>query len=448
MKQICVVGVGYVGLVTAACFADLGNRVIALDISEEKINGLKNGEMPIYEPGLKELVDRNVEAGRLSFTTSYKKSMDGTEYVFIAVGTPSGVDGEADLRHVASAAKTIAREMQSPLIIINKSTVPVGTGDWVADIVKEHQPEPIDFSVVSCPEFLREGAAISDFMNPHRTVLGSLDREAAEKVAQLHLPLRAPIVITDLRTAEMIKYASNAFLATKISFINEIANICEELGADVKEVAVGMGYDKRIGSLFLDAGLGYGGSCFPKDVKALSYMAAEKGRHPQLLHAVMEINDDRRPMAVNRITEMLGGVKGKRIGLLGLSFKPNTDDMREAPSIDVANSLLAAGATVRAFDPVAMEVARSILPEVEMFPDVYSMADKCDALMVMTDWNEFKHLDLNRICGLLKQPVLFDGRNIYDPETMSKLGFHYRGLGRGYDGRKAKRQQRVELAPA
>jgi UDPglucose 6-dehydrogenase len=397
---------------------------------------------------LKELVERNVEARRLSFTTSYAKGLDGTEFVFIAVGTPSGVDGEADLRYVASAAETIAREMQAPLIIINKSTVPVGTGDWVADIVRDNQPKPVDFSVVSCPEFLREGAAISDFMNPHRTVLGSLDREAAEKVAQLHLPLRAPIVITDLRTAEMIKYASNAFLATKISFINEIANICEELGADVKEVAVGMGYDKRIGPLFLDAGLGYGGSCFPKDVKALSFMAAEKGRHPQLLHAVMEINDDRRPMAVNRIMEMLGSLKGKRIGLLGLSFKPNTDDMRDAPSIDIANSLRVAGASVRAFDPVAMEVARSILPEVEMFPDVYSMADGCDALMVVTDWNEFKHLDLQQIRGLLKQPIIFDGRNIYDPETMNELGFHYRGLGRGYDGRKAKRQENVELAPA
>jgi len=292
MKQICVVGVGYVGLVSAACFADLGNRVIALDIVEEKIEGLKRGEMPIYEPGLKELVERNVDAGRLSFTSSYAEGLDGTEFAFIAVGTPSGVDGEADLRYVATASETIAREMRAPLIIVNKSTVPVGTGDWVADIVLHHQTESIPFSVVSCPEFLREGAAISDFMNPHRTVLGSLDLEAAEKVAHLHLPLRAPIVITDLRTAEMIKYASNAFLATKISFINEIANVCEALGADVKEVAVGMGYDQRIGQLFLDAGLGYGGSCFPKDVKALAYMAAEKGRHPQLLNAVMEINND------------------------------------------------------------------------------------------------------------------------------------------------------------
>ncbi len=441
MREICVIGVGYVGLVTAACFADLGNRVVALDIAEEKIAGLKRGEMPIYEPGLKELVERNVNAGRLSFTTSYDEALQDAEFVFIAVGTPESVDGEADLRYVAEAAKSIARAMRHPLIIVNKSTVPVGTGDWVADIVRRHQPQPIPFSVVSCPEFLREGSAISDFMQPYRTVLGSLDPEAAEKVAQLHLPLRAPIMITDLRTAEMIKYASNAFLATKISFINEIANICEALGADVKEVAVGMGYDKRIGPLFLEAGLGYGGSCFPKDVKALAYMASEKGRHPQLLHAVMEINADRRRMAVERLREMLGSLEGKVIGLLGLSFKPNTDDMREAPSIDIANALLAAGSTVRAYDPVAMANARAILPQVEMFPDVYSMAEGCDALIVVTDWNEFKQLDLAAVRDRMRQAVLLDGRNIYDPEAMRRLGFKYRGFGRGYDGTKIEDSQ-------
>jgi UDPglucose 6-dehydrogenase len=434
MKQICVIGVGYVGLVTAACFADLGNRVVALDIAAEKIDGLKRGEMPIYEPGLKELVDRNAQAGRLSFTTSYDEALKGTEFVFIAVGTPSGVDGEADLRYVADVAKVVAEKMREPLIIINKSTVPVGTGDWVADIVRDHQPVPIPFSVVSCPEFLREGSAIGDFMQPHRTVLGSLDLEAAEKVARLHLPLRAPIMLTDLRTAEMIKYASNAFLATKISFINEIANVCEALGADVKEVAVGMGYDRRIGPMFLDAGLGYGGSCFPKDVKALAYMAAEKGRHPQLLYAVMEINDDRRPMAVNRIKEMLGELDGKTIGLLGLSFKPNTDDMRDAPSIDIAKALLAAGALVRAYDPAAMEVACPLLPDVVFCSEPYSMSDGCDALMVITEWNEFKNLDLARLHSLMRQPVIFDGRNIYDPGIMRQLGFRYRGLGRGYNG--------------
>ncbi|MGE5221184.1 MAG: UDP-glucose dehydrogenase family protein [Omnitrophica WOR_2 bacterium] len=432
MKQICVVGVGYVGLVTAAIFADLGNRVIGLDVNEEKIQGLKAGVMPIYEPGLEEIVTRNMRAGRLSFTTSYPEALDGTEFVFIGVGTPSGVDGEADLRYVAVAARSIAENMKSSLIIINKSTVPVGTGDWVADIVRRHQPSPIPFSVVSCPEFLREGSAIADCLQPHRTVLGSLDREAAEKVAQLHLPLRAPIMITDLRTAEMIKYASNAFLATKISFINEIANICEALGADVKEVAVGMGYDKRIGPQFLDAGLGYGGSCFPKDVKALAYMAAEKGRHPQLLHAVMEINNDRRPMLVSRLREMLGEIQGCTIGLLGLSFKPNTDDMRDAPSIDIAHMLISYGASVRAYDPVAMDAAKSFLPEVDMLSDPYSMAEGCDALVILTEWNEFKQLDLERIKSLMKQPIILDGRNIYDPQWMDSIGFQYRGLGRGY----------------
>ena len=435
MKQICVVGVGYVGLVTGACFADLGNRVIALDVNEERIVNLKKGIMPIYEPGLEELVERNVKAGRLSFTTSYKEAVEGTEFAFIAVGTPSGVNGEADLQYVAAAAKSIAETMTGPLIIINKSTVPVGTGDWVADIVKDAQPKPTDFWVVSCPEFLREGSAIGDFMSPHRTVLGSLHREAAEKVAQLHLPLRAPIVITDLRTAEMIKYASNAFLATKISFINEVANICEALGADVKEVAAGMGYDKRIGPMFLDAGLGWGGSCFPKDVLALAYMAEEKGLDPKILNTIMGVNYERRKEAVAHVDTMTSGVKGKTIGLLGLAFKPNTDDMRDAPAIDIAQELTAAGAHVRGYDPVAMDVARSILPAVDMFNDPYSMAEGCDALMVITEWNEFKQLDLDKIKGLLKSPVIFDGRNIYDPAMMKKLGFKYRGMGRGFNGK-------------
>ncbi len=433
MKQICVIGVGYVGLVTGTCFADLGNRVIALDVNEQRIENLKKGIMPIYEPGLEELVKRNMQAGRLSFTTSYKEALKGTEFAFIAVGTPSGVNGEADLQYVAAAARSVAEAMEAPLIIINKSTVPVGTGDWVADIVKKSQSKPIPFSVVSCPEFLREGSAISDFMNPHRTVLGSLDREAAEKVAQLHLPLRAPIMITDLRTAEMIKYASNAFLATKISFINEIAAICEALGADVKEVATGMGLDKRIGPMFLDAGLGWGGSCFPKDVLALAYMADEKGVEPHILNAVSKVNYNQRHLVRKNLDEMLGTVKGKTIGLLGLAFKPNTDDMRDAPSIDIAQELTAAGASVRGYDPVAMEVARTILPAVEMFDDPYTLAKGCDALVIVTEWNEFKQLDLERIKGLLKSPVVYDGRNIYDPAIMRSMGFNYRGVGRGYD---------------
>jgi UDPglucose 6-dehydrogenase len=431
MKQICVVGVGYVGLVTAACFADLGNRVVALDVNEERIENLKKGIMPIYEPGLDELVKRNVRAGRISFTTSYKEALKVAEYAFIAVGTPSGVNGEADLQYVAASAKSIAQNMTAPMIIINKSTVPIGTGDWVADIVKGAQSKAIVFSVVSCPEFLREGSAIGDFMNPHRTVIGSLDKDAANKVAQLHLPLRAPIVITDLRTAEMIKYASNAFLATKISFINELADLCERVGADVKEVAAGMGYDARIGHHFLDAGLGWGGSCFPKDVQALAFMAKEKGLNPRILDMTMQVNYDRRKEAVDQVQQMVGGsLKGKTIGLLGLAFKPNTDDMRDAPSIDIAESLNKLGAKVRGYDPVAMGVARPILPAVEMFDEPYEMAKDCDALMVITEWNEFKQLDLEKVKGLLRTPVIYDGRNIYDPRIMKDMGFTYRAVGR------------------
>jgi len=435
MKNITVVGVGYVGMVSGTCFADLGNRVTCLDINEQRIENLNKGIMPIYEPGLEELVERNLKAGRLRFTTSYQEALQGAEFVFIAVGTPSGVDGEADLRYVRMAAESIADVMEHPLIIINKSTVPVGTGDWVTEIIKRRRPDVPPFAVVSCPEFLREGSAISDFMTPDRIVLGSTDKEAAEKVAQLHLPLRTTIMITDLRTAEMIKYASNAFLAAKISFINEMANICEALGADVKEVAYGMGLDKRIGRYFMDAGLGWGGSCFPKDVKALAYMAETEGRHPHLLHAVMDINTDQRKAAIRKLKELLGSnLKGKTIGLLGLAFKPNTDDMRDAPSIDIAHYLMTEGAKVRAYDPVAMDNALRLMPEVEMAEDAYMLAEGADALVLVTEWNEFRNLDLARIKGLMKQPVLVDGRNIYDPTICRNLGFAYRGVGRGYDG--------------
>jgi UDPglucose 6-dehydrogenase len=436
MKQITVIGVGYVGLVTAACFADLGNRVIAIDVNEQRIENLKKGIMPIYEPGLEELVARNVRAGRLSFTTSYREGLQGSQFVFIAVGTPSADNGEADLQYVAAAARAIAENMTAPLIIINKSTVPIGTGDLVADMVRSAQPKPISFSVVSCPEFLREGTAIADFMNPHRTIIGSLDPAAAEQVAQLHLPLRAPIIITDLRTAEMIKYASNAFLATKISFINEIADICEALGADVKEVAAGMGYDKRIGPAMLDAGIGWGGSCFPKDIKALIYMAEQHGVTPHILNSVTRVNYDRRKSVVERLSKMINGLQGKTIGLLGLAFKENTDDMRDAPSITVAHELLAAGASVRAYDPVAREVAQPLLPQVQMFDDPYEMAQGCDAVMIITPWNEFKQLDLEKMKGLLKSPVIFDARNIYNPAEMKALGFKYRSIGRGFNGGK------------
>ena len=433
MKNIAVVGAGYVGLVTGACFADLGNQVSVLDINEERIANLNQGVMPIYEPGLEEMVRRNHSAGRLSFTADYREALQGAEFAFIAVGTPEGVDGEADLQYVSAAAKSIARAMTAPLIVVNKSTVPVGTGDWVADIIRASQPDPIPFSVVSCPEFLREGSAVTDFMNPHRTVLGSLDREASEKVARLHLPLRAPIVITDLRTAEMIKYASNAFLATRISFMNEIASICEAVGADVKEVAAGMGYDTRIGRQFLEAGLGYGGSCFPKDVKALAHMAEEMGRHPRLLQSVMDINVEARRRLVAKVRDLLGTLDGATVGLLGLAFKENTDDMREAPSVEVAGYLQAEGARVKGYDPVAMIGAGRLMPDVQLAEDPYELAEGCDALVVCTPWNEFKQLDLLRLKGAMKQPVIVDGRNIYDAAALRQLGFKYLGVGRGYN---------------
>jgi UDPglucose 6-dehydrogenase len=433
MRNITVIGVGYVGLVTGTCFADLGNAVCCLDVDAAKIKTLQEGGLPIYEPGLEEMVRRNMHAGRLSFTTDYAEALSKAEYVFIAVGTPEGVDGEADLKYVRSAAEMVAQVAEHPLIIVNKSTVPVGTGDWVADIIRANQPQPVEFAVVSNPEFLREGSAILDFINPDRVVLGSLNREAADRVAQLYLSLRAPIIVTDLRTAEMIKYASNAFLATRISFINEIANICEQLGADVKEVAVGMGYDKRIGHYFLDAGIGYGGSCFPKDVKALAHMASIHGTHPQLLKAVMDINQYQRRQTILKLREVLGSkLRGRTIGLLGLAFKPNTDDIRDSPAAEIARLLLHEGALVKGYDPVAMTGLGKLLPDMQLAEDAYDLADGCEALVVCTEWNEFKHLDMTRIRDLMRQPFLVDGRNLYDPARLQELGFLYRGVGRGY----------------
>jgi UDPglucose 6-dehydrogenase len=436
MKEICVIGVGYVGLVTGTCLADLGNHVVCLNRNEEKSENLRKGILPIYEPGLEEIVRRNLDAGRLTFTTSYDEAMKDAAFVFIAVGTPSGDSGEADLAHVEAAVTDVARRIHDPLIIINKSTVPIGTGDWVADIVSDHMPDPdTSFSVVSNPEFLREGSAVYDWVNPDRVVLGSTNREAAERVAELYYPLHAETIITDLRTAEMIKYASNAFLATKISFINEMANICERLGADVKEVARGMGTDHRISPHFLGAGIGWGGSCFPKDVKALAHMASTHGTHPQMLRAVMEINYDQRKRFVTKLRDVLGGLRGKRVGILGLSFKPNTDDMRDAPSVEIANLLRYEGAELQAYDPVAMENARRVLGNAVTYcDDPYEVADGADALLLVSEWNEFKQLDMERVKALMRQPILLDGRNIYDPKRMRGLGFTYRGMGRGYNG--------------
>jgi UDPglucose 6-dehydrogenase len=436
MREICVIGVGYVGLVTGACLADLGNHVVCLNRNREKSDNLKKGILPIYEPGLEEIVRRNNEAGRLHFTTSYDEAMKDAGFVYISVGTPSGDSGEADLAHVEAAATDVARRIHQPLVIINKSTVPIGTGDWVAGIVREHMPDPeVDFWVVSNPEFLREGSAVYDWMNPDRVVLGSTSREAAQRVAELYYPLHAETIIADLRTAEMIKYASNAFLATKISFINEMANICEVLGADVKEVARGMGTDHRISPHFLGAGIGWGGSCFPKDVKALAHMAATHGTHPQMLRAVMDINYDQRKRFVTKLRHLLGGLRGKTVGVLGLSFKPNTDDMRDAPSVEIINLLLYEGAHIQAYDPVATENARRLLGDsITYCQDPYQVAEEADALLLVSEWNEFKQLNMERIGQLMRQPVLLDGRNIYDPVRMRELGFSYRGMGRGYNG--------------
>lgn len=431
MRYICIIGTGYVGLVTGACFADLGNQVVCVDIDEDKIAKLNRNVMPIFEPGLEEIVRRNRLVGRLTFTTSYEEGLKDVEFVFIAVNTPEGMEGEADLRHVRSAAKGIASVLDHDVVVANKSTVPIGTGDLVANIIERHKRPDIKAAVVSNPEFLREGSAVRDCQKPDRVVLGSDDPQAAEKVARLYLALRCPIMITDLRTAEMIKYASNAFLATRISFINEIASMCDQMGADVKEVAEGMGYDRRIGHAFLEAGLGWGGSCFPKDVNALAYMASTHGTHPQLLRAVIDINRFQRQRAIHQLREWLGGLDERQVGLLGLSFKPNTDDMRSAPSIELAHLFHNEGAHVKAYDPAAMENARRLLPEVKLCADPYQVAEGCDALIVVTEWDEFRNLDKERLLAAMRQPYLIDGRNIYDAEEMTKLGFVYWGLGRG-----------------
>jgi UDPglucose 6-dehydrogenase len=432
LSNITVIGAGYVGLVTGVCFADLGNQVVCLDIDRARIEALNAGRVPIFEPGLEEMLRRNVEQGRLRFTTDYDDACRGTEFVFVAVNTPSGADGEADLAQVKSAAESMARALHGSVVVVNKSTMPIGTGDWVTGVLDRYGAADLDAKVVSNPEFLREGNAIADFQHPDRVVLGATDRAAAERVAELYRPL-APgeVLITDLRTAEMIKYASNAFLATKISFINEIASICDRLGADVRVVSRGMGLDKRIGTAFLEAGLGYGGSCFPKDVKALAYMAEVQGCHPQLLRAVMDINRDARRGVILRLRDALGSLEDRTIGLLGLSFKPNTDDLRESPALDIIRWLQLEGAAVRAYDPQAMDRARTIMRGVAFCHDAYDAADGADGLVLVTDWNVFKQLDMARIQRSMRNPLLIDGRNIYDPARMRKLGFDYHGIGRG-----------------
>ena len=430
MSKVAVIGAGYVGLTTAACLADLGNVVAVVDVDEKKIAQLLSNQVPFFEPGLGEMVERNANAGRLRFTTSYADAVPGAEYAIIAVSTPEGEGGEADLSYVEAAATSIAGAMDGPLVVVNKSTVPPLTGDMVSRVLKKRNTQHQTW-VVSNPEFLREGSAIQDFMHPDRVVVGSHDREAADLVAKLYAPLNAPILVTpNIYTAEMVKYASNAFLATRISFINEIARISERVGADAKLVAEGMGLDKRIGPAYLDAGIGYGGSCFPKDVAALAAVAERFDYHPELLHAVMDINRDQRMLVIDKLRECLEELTGRVVGLLGLAFKPNTDDMREAPSVDIAKVLLAAGADVRAYDPAAIERSRTLVPDVEYLRNAYDVAEGADALVLVTEWNEFRQLDLPRVRKLMRRPVIVDGRNIYDPAAMREMGFTYRGIGR------------------
>ncbi|MGH7401018.1 MAG: UDP-glucose dehydrogenase family protein [Candidatus Rokuibacteriota bacterium] len=429
--NICVVGTGYVGLVTGAVFADLGNDVVCVDNDQKKIEALRAGQMPIYEPGLEEMVIRNKDDGRLSFTTDLPGTVRQSDVIFIAVGTPPKETGETDLSHVEAVATQIGHSMDRYKVVVNKSTVPVGTGEFVREVITRHQPRPIDFDVVSNPEFLREGSAIEDTLRPDRIVIGAPNQQVAMTLVELYAPLERPMIITDLPSAEVIKYASNAFLAAKISFINAIANICENAGADVSQVMKGMGLDSRIGMQFLQAGLGYGGSCFPKDVDSLIHTASRFGYDFKLLRSVVEINRERAAHLVDMMRKAMGGIEDKTVAVLGLAFKPNTDDMREAKSLEVVRLLHAAGAQVRAYDPVAMDNAKVLMPEgVTFCESAYEAAAGADGVALLTEWNEFKYLNLDRLRGLLRRRLIFDARNLYEPERMRRLGFEYYSIGR------------------
>ena len=429
--NICVVGTGYVGLVTGAVFADLGNDVVCVDNDRAKVEALNAGRMPIYEPGLEEMVARNAGDRRLAFTTDLVAGVRHGDVIFIAVGTPPKDSGETDLSHVESVAAEIGRSMDRYKVVVNKSTVPVGTGELVREVITRHQPHPVEFDVVSNPEFLREGSAIEDTLRPDRIVIGAHTQQVAMTLVELYAPIERPMIITDLPSAEVIKYASNAFLAAKISFINAIANICEAAGADVTQVMKGMGLDPRIGGAFLQAGLGYGGSCFPKDVDSLIHTAGRLGYDFKLLRSIVEINRERATHLVETIAKALGPLDDKTIAVLGLAFKPNTDDMREAKSVEVVQLLHSAGARIRAYDPAAMDNAKPLLPPSVTFSDSpYEAAAGAHAVVLVTEWNEFKYLNLERLRGLLKRPVIFDGRNLWEPERMRRLGFEYHSVGR------------------
>jgi UDPglucose 6-dehydrogenase len=430
--HIAVIGTGYVGLVTGACFAEFGVDVTCVDIDSEKIARLASGEMPIYEPGLDQLVTKNMQSGRLQFTTDVKQAVEEALVIFLAVGTPPKSDGSPDLSYVEAAADSVAEYMNGYKVIVTKSTVPIGTGEHLRRRIREKNPR-LNFGIVSNPEFLREGAAINDFMRPDRVVIGSRDEEAIAIMRDLYRPLyliEAPFVLTSLEAAELTKYAANAFLATKISFINEIAGLCESIGCDVHDVAKAIGMDRRIGSKFLHPGPGFGGSCFPKDTQALASVAREFGRDSLIVDAVIKVNRLQREAMLPKIEKLVGSLEGKTIAVLGLAFKPETNDIRESPSIEIIEGLLKSGATVRAYDPVAMLEAAEILPTVSYADDEYSAVTNADALVFVTEWNQFRALDMRRIRDLMRSPRIADLRNIYEPTDMRELGFEYVGVGR------------------
>ena len=431
--RIAVVGTGYVGLVTGTCFADFGVSVTCVDVDAQKISVLQNGKVPIFEPGLEEMVRRNMAEGRLSFSTDLKSAVEKSQVVFIAVGTPQRDDGSADLSFVREVARGIGSAMNDYKVVVTKSTVPMGTGAMIREIMQKEVPRSVEFSVASNPEFLREGSAIEDFIRPNRVVIGADDPKAIAILKELYNPLyliETPFLITNVVSAEMIKYASNAFLATKISFINEIALLCEKVGADVHEVARGMGLDHRIGRLFLHPGPGYGGSCFPKDTLAVLTVGRNHQLEMKVIAAVVEVNDAQIGRMVEKIRGLSEGLQGKRIGVLGLSFKPNTSDTRESPAIRIIQELQKEGARIRAFDPVAIHEARQVLQDVEYGSDEYDTATGCDALVLATEWNQFRNLDLPRIKSIMRQPVMIDLRNVYEPEDLRRQGFRYAAVGR------------------
>ncbi|HDL64677.1 MAG TPA: UDP-glucose/GDP-mannose dehydrogenase family protein [Proteobacteria bacterium] len=428
--RVCIIGTGYVGLVTGGTLAELGNNVICVDNNEEKVAMLNRDEIPIYEPGLKEIVRSAREAGRIKFITSIRDGVRASDIIFIAVSTPPKPDGSADLSMVAAVAKEVAENLNGYKVVVDKSTVPVKTGEKVAETIARYSQGDGEFDVVSNPEFLREGSAIYDTFHPDRIVIGTSSRRAADMLIELYKPLDAPVIVTDINSAEIIKHAANSFLATKISFANALVHICEASGANVEEVTKGVGLDNRVGSRFLNAGVGYGGSCFPKDVSAFIAIADELGYDFKLLKEVENINEFQSEYFFNKIKETLWILEDKTIAILGLAFKPNTDDMRNAPAEKIITRLLAEGAKIKAFDPKSMEKAKETLPEIEYCDNPYQAAEGADALVIITEWNEFKEMDLGRIKDLLNQPIILDGRNIYDPAKMEELGFIYKSVGR------------------